>query len=280
MIAAQLNRSQLIPGIGRVIVEKKQSSPPKLGSTALLAAALGGQVLKKRYQSIYSELYQSVVAAHRPHGRFITHYGVEKEHQRSAEFFSGQALLAVAVAASRGDIVAREICFAAFNPYREQFLARPTTAFVGWHIDVWTRLAILTGREDFARFVFDQADWLLRLQKTDCNISEWLGGFSKNNEPPNFSSIVYLEALARAYSMARSIKDYSRVEKYRVAVLSGLQFCSQLRLESTPATWFPNPLRCRGGIGLGLLDRRVRCDIPQHFITLCVAVLEHPDLLL
>ena len=275
MISAQLTRSSVIPDVGRVVVERKSSSPPKLGSTALLALALGGEALNLCYKTAYDELYRSVIAAHKPDGRFLTHFGVTTENRRSSEFSSGQALLVVAQAAARGDQMAMDIRLGAFEPYRNQFIAKPTTAFVGWHADLWTRLAPLTGRTDFAHFVFEQVDWLLMLQIADKNDSDRLGGFAKRGDAPTFSSIVYLEAVVRAYSMAQSMGDKHHIEKYKDAILLGLTFCSRLRLSQVPSTWFPSPSRSMGGVGLGLLDKRVRCDIPQHFITLCLAVLEN-----
>jgi hypothetical protein len=172
------------------------------------------------------------------------------------------------------------LCAAAFKPYREQFLTRPSSAFVGWHVDLWARLASMTGMSDYAQFVFEQTDWLLKMQKTDQSAGEWLGGFAKGHEAPKFSSLVFLEAVVRAYSTAKSVGDKDRSDKYKNAIRAGLSFCGRLRLAALPSTWFPNPSRCVGGVSCGLLDRRVRCDIPQHLITLCLSVLENADNLL
>jgi AMMECR1 domain-containing protein len=273
LAAAQVDRTVKRPAGGRVMPEPKNNDHPKLGSTALLTLALGGRRLSGQFGVVYEDLFASVVMSQLPSGRFLTHFGAEVENVRSSEFFSGQALLTFVQRAEQGDADALEKCAAAFEAYRHQFLTNPTSAFVGWHVDVWSRLALLTKRTDYAEFAFEQIDWLLQMQVTDAPESSWIGGFRNGDKMPKYSSIVFLEAVVRAYILASSVGLQDKVLRYRRAIQLGLRFCSRLRLGEHQMSWFPNPERSRGGIALSILDRRVRCDIPQHFITLCLVLL-------
>ena len=276
--ATQVERTIEWVDARRIMPEPKPNAAPKLGSTALLALALGCERLSQEFRSYYESLVGSVISAQTPSGRFLTHFGVSVENAQSSEFFAGQALLTLVQRAERGDGFAADKCGAAFAPYRKQFETRPSSAFAGWHVDVWSRMALLTGREDYAAFAFEQADWLLKMQITSGPAGSSLGGFSSGGRMPKFSSVVYLEAIVRAYILARAVAP-DRIGHYRRAIELGLGFCSRLRLSGQQMAWFPNPKRSSGGVGLSVLDRRVRCDVPQHFITLCLALLEADGLL-
>jgi len=245
-----------------------------VGATALLAAALSAGILRKEFAQEYQQLYRSITSAQKPDGRFITHFGETEESERAANYYSGQALLVLALEAERGNTKALEMCRRAFEPYVFHFKQAPTTAFVGWHVNVWSRIAILTGNHAYADFVFEQTDWLLQWQIKSHRDLRWVGGFSQSGGAPQFSSIVFLEATVRALLLAIRTGDAKRTKNYVDCVRSGLHFCRLLRLEETPSTLLGNPMRCKGGVALGLIDRRVRCDVVQHFITLCLAVEE------
>jgi hypothetical protein len=251
---------------------ENQAQIPGVGATALLAAALGSLILQKEFATEYQQLYRSIVSAQKPDGRFVTHFGETEENERTANYYSGEALLVLALEAERGNKDALQMCLRAFEPYVKQFRSSPTSAFVGWHVNIWSRIAILTGEHAYAAFAFEQIDWLLPMQITSNRDVRWVGGFSQSGATPQFSTVVFLEAVARALNLAIQIGDTDRIEKYRASLQSGLHFCKLLMLEETQSTLLANPARCKGGIAFGLIDRRVRCDAVQHFITLCLAV--------
>jgi hypothetical protein len=256
----------------RVVEEDMPGELPKVGATALLAAALSAGLLRQEFAEEYQQLYRSVASAQKSDGRFLTHFGETRESERAANFYSGQALLVLALEADRGDKEALEMCRRAFQPYVHHFRTAPASAFVGWHVDVWSRIALLTGDQAYAEFVFEQTDWLLQMQVKSHADRRWIGGFSRSGGAPKFSSIVFLEATVRALILAARTGDIKRTRRYADCIPSGLGFCSQLRLEETPPALLANPMRCKGGVALGLVDRSVRCDVVQHFITLCLVL--------
>jgi len=207
----------------------------------------------------------------------MTHFGKLEEGHKQVEFYPGQVLLALALEVDAGSREAAAMVDAAFEPYSKHFDSAPTTAFVGWHIDAWSRLAAATNREDYANFAFRQADWLLVKQIASSPIPEHVGGFGKQNDVPGFSSIVYVEALVRALRLANLYGDKRRRDRYAEAVRRGLQFCRRLQLDSIPASFFPNQEKRSGGVALKLDNLNVRCDVVQHFLTMSLAAFAHMD---
>jgi AMMECR1 domain-containing protein len=272
MARGLLSRTLLASDGRRIVQEENACELPKVGATALLAAALGSGSLRDEFYQEYEQLYQAIALAQKLDGRFITRFGAIEERANEIDFFSGQALLVLALEAERGNIEALEMCKRAFQPYVDHFRKSPATAFVGWHVDVWSRIAMLTKEQVYANFAFEQTDWLLHIQIKNHSDARWIGGFSKSGSAPNFSSIVFSEATARSLLLAHKLGDNERSEKYRECVKAGLRFCEQLRLEDTPINLLGNPERSKGGIALGLVDRTVRCDVVQHFITLCLVI--------
>jgi AMMECR1 domain-containing protein len=267
-----LRRTLLVAKGQRLVPEESGKEPPKLGATALLAAALGLEPLRIDFQREYEELYRTITLAQKADGRFCTRIGELEERPREIDFYPGQALLVLALEAERGNADALARCQKAYAPYAQHFRTAPATAFVGWNVDVWTRMARITGERTYADFAFEQTDWLLRLQVRESRDSREIGGFAKSGNPPGFSSIVFLEATVRALELAVELREEERVIRYSESVRWGLQFCRRLRLEETPSILLGDPVRSRGGVALNLVDRTVRCDVVQHFITLCLAL--------
>jgi AMMECR1 domain-containing protein len=252
--------------------KKKAGELPSVGATALLAAALSVDTLRKEFSQEYQQLYHSIVSAQKSSGRFLTHFGETQENERAVNFYPGEALLVLAIEAERKNAQALEACRRAFQPYVLLFRTAPSSAFTVWHINVWSRIALLTGEHAYADFAFEQADWLLRLQIKSHQDQRWVGGFSQAGAAPQVYSIAFTEAIVRALALAVRTGDTERTKKYAESVRSGLRFCRLLKIEETQATLLGDPMRCKGGVAFGLTDRRVRCDLVQHFITLCLAV--------
>ena len=246
----------------------------RLGTSALLL--LGLLELRSKtaqYDSVADALARGIKAAQRDDGLFRCSFGTCPESASSINFFPGQALLAFAVMAASGDESCRSSMKAAFRPYRDHFRSAPTTAFVGWHADAWARAANLEQNAEYADFVFEQIDWLLTHQIRDSSRGLYDGGFMRGGDPPNSSSIVFAEALARATALAHRAGD-DRWEAYREALMSALTFVARLCLNDSQAAFFPRPDRTRGGVVRSITNFEIRADVVQHLITLYLALLE------
>lgn len=179
--------------------------------------------------------------------------------------------------ATQGDESCRRYYRKAFVAYRDYFRKSPTTAFVGWHADAWSRAAILDANSEYAEFVFEQIDWVLQFQINGGRQSLIHGGFSWNGNSPGYSSIVYTEAIARGAALAYQYGD-ARWLKYREAFQAGMTFCSRLRLIPEQSIFFPHPQRAMGGMTTSISNFAVRSDVVQHSITLALTALEIPVL--
>jgi AMMECR1 domain-containing protein len=260
------------------IANNRGKKSGKLGSTALLLLALMTPALASNYEEEAEQLLAGIKSSQLRSGIFQCTFGDAYSRESQANFFPGQAILALTVKAGRGDSSCRECYRAAFRPYRDHFRNSPTTAFVGWHADAWSRAAMLDSNSEYAEFVFEQVDWLLQYQLVDSSDSSCFGGYSWNGRPPGYSSIVYTEAIARAAALAHVVGDV-RLPKYRDAFISGIAFCDRLRLRREQSLFFPDPKRAIGGMTTSLSNFEVRSDVVQHAMTLGLAALDLMSLL-
>ena len=250
----------------------------KLGTTALLTLALLTPALRSRYQFEAESLLYGIRKQQNEDGSFTCTYGSWGSAESQQNFFPGQALLACVMMSNLGDISYCGVYEKAFKFYEEHFLRSPTTAFVGWQADVWTRVALAKCDERYSKFVFAQIDWLLNLQVRNPG-SLIYGSFSSQSKPSNYSTIVYVEAIARAADLAFSTGDEVRYQIYREAVVAGLSFCSSLRLTVAQGSFFPSPERAYGGSTTSLTNFVVRSDVVQHATTMALAISERSHLL-
>jgi len=255
----------------RVVTSESGEIYPKVGATALTAAALSYPTLLGQFGAIRAEFQESILRCQLPNGRFMTNFGKSEEGVRQIDFYPGQVLVAMALDVENGSLTAANMCDRAFEPYSTHFGETPATAFVGWHIDAWSRLSMSLDREDYALFAYKQADWLLERQITDPERGESVGGFETATKRPTFSSIVFIEALVSALKLAAHRNDKDRCDRYSLAIRRGLSFCKRLQLAGIPSAFFPSPEKCVGGIALRQDNLNVRCDVVQHFLTLGLA---------
>lgn len=273
-------RSRDLASGGRYVPDGEDNSETplgKLGATALLAAGMLCPGFYHQYRTQADALVLALKHAQREKdGLFECVFGLQESTHTSINFFPGEALVALARKASLGDESCREHYRRAFSPYRLHFRNSPSTAFVGWHADVWSRAAVLDRNCEYADFVFEQLDWLLDLQVREDDLT--FGGFVPPGEhEPSASSIVFTEAIARGASLAREVGD-RRWPRYRDSFLSGLIFCSRLRIVVEQSPFLPDPARSMGGVTRSLTNFRVRSDMVQHLITLALAALDRPEL--
>jgi AMMECR1 domain-containing protein len=278
-VAAILRRTIQLEHGGMYIADNQNSHVGgKLGTTALLLLALLTPELRVKYEQEVDDLLTGIKSAQLSSGLFECSFGSSVSSDSQINFFPGQAILALVVRAQLGDESCRQFYRKAFDPYRNHFRKSPATAFVGWQVDVWSRAALLDSNAEYADFVFEQIDWLLQFQIRNHMQTLDSGGFSWNGKQPNYSSIVYTEAIARAADLAYRVND-GRWVQYRDAFRLGLDFCSRLWMTREQSTFFPHPSRAIGGVATSISDFTVRSDFVQHAITLALAALERPVLL-
>ena len=273
-------RAVELSGGGLYIPEQESAGASgKLGSTALLLVAMLQPSMQLQFQEPAALLMRAVRRAQGEDGSFTCGYPLsDTAPGSSVNYFPGQALLALVLSAAQGNEQSRTQLRRGFVPYRDHFRHAPSSAFIGWQADVWSRAALLEGNEEYSDFVFEQIDWLLRFQVGAEAGDLFAGGFSLDRQKPNASSVVHAEALARGAALAERLGD-ARAEHYKASLLSALGFCSNLRLDTDQALFFPHPQRAIGGVIRNPSHFEVRSDLVQHLITLAIATLEVPRFL-
>ncbi len=245
-----------------------------------MAASLTLPIFINEFEEQREGLFRSIASAQAHDGSFCCNPGSERADGRAVDYFPGEALIALLLKAQAGDQGTLELVDLAFEHYRDYFRTNPTTAFVGWHADAWSRAASLRGNSEYASFVFEQIDWLLNLQVMHCNQAELTGGFrTQTGALPTVSSVVYTEAVLRGMATAQSLGDQTRFNRYKLSALAGLRFCQQLIVSPEQAGFLEQPKRALGGVTGSLQNFEIRADHVQHTITLLLAALELAELL-
>jgi AMMECR1 domain-containing protein len=276
-----------------LIAETSRDEPQagKLGTLALLLAALQHPDVRAHYPHEYQQMQTSILSMQRPDGSFVCrNNSVSLEDDgRAQDFYPGQALLALCLALPDMAEAVYPTISRAFVFYRRYFRRKPTTAFVLWQVDAWRRLAEWQLVTDWpnvpviepAAFVFEMVDWLLQFQlgADSAPDDDFIGGFVPHGNIPNFASAVYTEAAIRAYGLAARLGLPEKAARYGSAARLGLGFILRLQISPETAALFPEPRLTVGGTTHSLADLTIRCDYDQHTITALLAGLQNCSVL-
>ena len=216
---------------------------------------------------------------------FRTFFFPPERDGQNWNFYSGEALLFWAEAARRGVEHAPSVerCGAAFERCRERHYRARNPAFVPWHTQACASLFAQTGRREFADFVFEINDWLLPMQQWDGLSADLRGRFYDPQRPefgpPHSASTgAYLEGLADALRLARTLGDGTRVAAYERAVARGLRSLRQLQFRGPHDTFYISKRdRVMGALRTEAYDNAIRVDSAGHALAAAVKLLrENP----
>ena len=118
-----------------------------------------------------------------------------------------------------------------------------------------------------AQLAFDVIDWALDYQQDIHGSSpNRSGGFINAEQPdsPGFTTGVYLEGVASALRLARTVNDATRIERYRKASLAALQFLDSITYQERDRPLLPDPEKAYGGVRMSRTASDVRIDFVQH----------------
>lgn len=239
----------------------------KLGVTALLLLAMAEHPDAQRYKDIRAKLINGILRLQRPSGVFVTSFPPALAID-AQEYFPGEALLAMAAdysekpSARTLDSFHRAITF-----YREYFRGTRSPAFVPWQVQAYALMARYTKRRDYVDYVFELTDWLSekQLDRSNCNWPEMWGGVAAySNGRAGVSTASYLEGFADALSLARSVGDAGRAERYETVVREAARFVMQLQVRPEEAYFMRSPQDAVGGIRTSPSLNLLRIDHCQH----------------
>ncbi|MCB9873138.1 MAG: hypothetical protein H6821_03075 [Planctomycetaceae bacterium] len=149
--------------------------------------------------------------------------------------------------------------------HKEHYQSLPSDSWLMMGInDLWD---VAEFREvEYKRFVFDDADQMVRLMYTeeDALYPDYVGSFYYQYGDHPFPDGARAEGLMAAYQLALKVGDQQRIERYREACVQVAR--ATLRLCNTRESAYsaPNPDRTVGGIRFKLTRQWFRIDTIQH----------------
>jgi AMMECR1 domain-containing protein len=225
----------------------------------------------------------SATLAHlvQPSGRIATHRDPNAGGDAFQDYFPGQALLALAVAAERSCTALASTAPASapigenqlhrcFTYYRHRFRYQRHFGQVTWLMQAFSKWWQVTRAAEFAEFVFEVGDWLLGYQQKKT------GAFINDHQPdtPGYTTAVYLEGIGAAVQLATALDDAARRQKYTEAFRQGFRFLDQLIIQSRDSSLLPNIEFALGGLRQGLYYSEVRTDFVQHSLSAILSFLQ------
>ncbi len=257
-------------GGGRgAIVERTQA---KLGAAALAALCILESPARHEFATELTLLTAGINSLADEDLGFRTFFFPPERDGENWNFYSGEALLFWVEAAKRGIAGAPtlERCVATFERCGERHRRARNPAFVPWHAQAGASLFAQTGSRDVADFVFEICDWLLPMQQWDEVDPDLRGRFydphQRNFGPPHAASTgAYLEGLADALSLARTLRDERRAMSYERVIERGLRSLRQLQFRGPQDTFYiARKERVLGALRTEAYDNAVRVDSAAH----------------
>jgi hypothetical protein len=274
-----------IDGLGAIVWEGKA----KLGAAALAALAIleqmqAGMPGAEAHRATLDRLNAGIEALWQEDGSFRT-FLVPPERNDNQNFYPGEALLYWAsLHRHTRDSDLAEKCRRSFRFYRDWHLAQPNPAFVPWHTQADVMLFEDLGDRDFADFVLERNDWLLGMQQWAAPLDPDLWGrfydpMHPEYGPPHASSTgVYMEGLADAWRLARTLGDTARAEAYATALRRGLRAIRQLQFADPEidAFYVQRKDRVLGGLRTEAYNNEIRVDNVQHCLMALLKLAAEP----
>lgn len=231
-------------------IQTRDRSNP-LGLTALLAAGMAWFPDPSQYAEERETLVRGVLSLQRESGLFLTAFPpfLEVEGQ---EYYPGEALVALA---AQYELNPDSDILAAFDRaltwYQRVFREDRSPALAPWQSIAFAAMAQHSKREDFAAYVFEMTDWLLKgqLSPANCDYPELHGGIIGPYEPgAGASTGLYLAGLAAALDLARQRGEEERAARYERAARLALRFVIQLQVRQEETFYMRGPTEAVGGI--------------------------------
>jgi orotate phosphoribosyltransferase len=267
---AFLLRSMKLSAMG-VWLEMGQSLP-SVAEIAFLALALcqlpKGDYRRPQVRGLAETLWSSIGQ----HGYIFTHRGRAEVDDSFQNYFPGQVLLALAVAAeARLTDVDSQKLDRAFRYYRHRFRYFRDFGQVSWLMQAFSAWSRLQRNPQFSDLVFEIGDWLLQWQQ------EKSGAFINDHQvdTPGYTTALYLEGIGAAINLMEFTDSGNRRQRYLDAYWHGLQFLNRITIQPGHTWVLPNSDYATGGLRLSLNSSYVRIDFVQHGLSSVLELYEH-----
>ena len=266
-------------GAGRGAIVERTGA--KLGAAALAGLAIIEISEGEEFLEELSMLAKGVDSLAHDELGFRTFFFPPERDGDNWNFYSGEALLFWAESARRGVAIAPSLdrCAAAFERCRARHCRKRNPAFVPWHTQACASLFAQTGRSEYADFVLEINDWLLPMQQWDGLAPDLRGRFYDPRRPefgpPHAASTgAYMEGLADAAALARTVGDRARAAIYERTIARGLRSLRQLQFrDGRDAFYVSRRKRVLGALRTEVYDNAVRMDSAAHALLAAIKIL-------
>jgi len=247
-------------------------SLPSVAEVAFLVLALcqlpKGDYRRPQVRGLAETLWNAIGR----HGYIFTHRGRADVDDSLQNYFPGQVLLALAVAAeARLTDVDSQKLERAFRYYRHRFRYFRDFGQVSWLMQAFSAWARLRNNPQFSGLVFEIGDWLLQCQQ------EKSGAFINDHQAdsPGYTTALYLEGIGAAIRLMEFADDGKRRQRYLDAYWHGLRFLNRITIQPGHGWVLPNSDYAIGGVRLSLNSSYMRTDFVQHGLSAVLEMHEH-----
>lgn len=258
-----LTQEPVTDSAGRVWIRSAEGSSIAEVAFVLLALLETGE-----NRSLAASLAATLWSCIDVHGRFTCHLDPAADDDVFQDYFPGQALLALALAAEKKVCAADKVRLAqARRFYRHRFHHKRHWGQVSWLAQAAAAWWRVNRDAEAARFAFEICDWALSYQ------SEKTGAFLNDHQSdtPGYTTALYLEALGAAARLAESLRERPRRQRYLDACARGVAFLDALVIQERDAALLPNLGWALGGVRASLVQSEVRVDFVQHALLALLA---------
>lgn len=248
----------------------EEDEPPTISELAFTLLALlelrNGDAQHGEARRLVSTLWSQIDI----HGKIKTHRdcaGIPDEYQ---DYFPGQAMLALAAAATNGiGPVHDERLGRVLRFYRHRFRHKRDFGQVSWWMQAARRWWQVTHASEWRDFAFEIGDWILEFQLV-VN-----GGFATGHQAdgPGYTTALYLEGLSAGAALARDLHDQTRLARYNKACAKGFEFLRSLVVRPEHDSILPNAAYALGGLRADFRTSELRTDFVQHSLAAALEVL-------
>ena len=238
-----------------------------LGAVAITVIAILELPDYKKYEKELNLLSNFLLSMQRADGSFKTYYNSNQSDD--FDFYPGETLLAFVRLYKKTDD--NKYLYAvekSFPFYRKYFGRVKHASFIRWQISAFYEMYEITKNKEYADFVFEMADWIVKQQygEEDAPYPDFIGGFEQMGGIPGATTPVYVEGISDAYKLAKIVKDENRIKKYGKSLKLASRFILQLQFDDFNAYYLVHPEKAIGAIKGSLIFNGLRIDYTSHSI--------------
>lgn len=225
----------------------------KLGYSAFIILSL--LEMEHELKDYYLEQFaRGILYQQNEDGSFKTFFYSNED--TGVEYYPGESMFALMkLYGHTGNRTYLEAVEKAFPFYRDYFRSTNSTAIIPWQTQAAYHLYQATKKPEYADFIFEMSDYLLKVYFPVDNCS----GFQLQSSTIS----VHMEGVIQAYRLAQQLNERDREKCYRNFILEGANFMLSLQVTDTANIF---EIEAVGGFRGNEDSQIMRVDQNQHAV--------------